>query len=212
MYAHPSHRELDTAQILTLVDTASFGLLVTNGVGAPMATHLPMLLDVREGGLPRLFGHMARANAHWRAASGQRALAVFAGAAGYISPAWYGQEPDVPTWNYAAAHLEGVFRLVEDPGELRALLTETVERFEARSGSGWSLSGVPRATLEGFQAAVAAFTIEVEMISGVTKHSQDKTAAEQASVIARLTTRASPGDAALAAEMAATHRRRGDLL
>ncbi|MGL6251979.1 MAG: FMN-binding negative transcriptional regulator, partial [Billgrantia desiderata] len=103
MYVPPSMR-LTREQAWALVERYGFAVLV----GADLqATHLPLTLERSEGELGSLYGHFARANPHWRALDGNRALAIFSGPHAYVSPSWYASRPAVPTWNYLAVHATG---------------------------------------------------------------------------------------------------------
>ena len=57
-----------------------------------------------------LRGHVARANAVWKAGEGE-ALAIFLGPHAYVSPNWYPSKAAtgkaVPTWNYITVHAQG---------------------------------------------------------------------------------------------------------
>jgi transcriptional regulator len=88
---------------------------------------------------------------------------VFAGPSGYVSPSWYRQEPSLPTWNYLAVHAEGIPALVDDPGHLRALLTRTVDHFEARDGGEqpWALDAGSD-YVAGYLGAIVAFELPVD--------------------------------------------------
>ena len=48
----------------------------------------------------------------------------------------------MPTWNYSAVHAYGTPRLVENTGDVRALLDDTVETFEAGLPEPWSTARV----------------------------------------------------------------------
>ena len=54
--------------------------------GAPVADHLPLLVDAAAGPFGTLLGHAARANA-LAAMDGAAALAIFAGPQAYVSQA-----------------------------------------------------------------------------------------------------------------------------
>ena len=105
--------------------------------GAPFVNHLPFLLE-RPQGLPvGLLGHMAQANPHRQdLAEGQETLAVFQSPHAYVSPNWYGS-PGVHTWNYAAVHLRGKARLIEDGDELETLLARQTLAQETRVPPPW---------------------------------------------------------------------------
>jgi transcriptional regulator len=136
MYIPSHHRETDPGKLYDFIEAHSFGLLVSTLDGGPFATHLPFLLERREG---RLLAHLARANPHWRGLDGQDVLAVFSGPHAYVSPTWYDAENVVPTWNYVAVHAYGTCRLVEAPDAVADLLARTVARYEQGMPRPWSL-------------------------------------------------------------------------
>src|ERR1700680_3554717 len=107
MYIPDAFRETDLARLYWLASHDAFGTLVSFADGAPIATHLPVLYS-RDGARVTLTGHWARPNPQWRTIEAQRALFILHGPHAYISPRWYTDpEANVPTWNYAAAHLYG---------------------------------------------------------------------------------------------------------
>src|ERR1700722_19988802 len=106
MYVPAHFTESDPAVIERLIRENGFGLLVSGGGGATIATHLPLTYHPEIGAQGVLRGHVARANRQWRdfEPSGP-ALAIFSGPHAYISPRWYQPGPSVPTWNYEAVHV-----------------------------------------------------------------------------------------------------------
>ena len=110
MYVPDHFAERELAVLHGWLRRFPFALLVTAAGGDFEATHLPFWLDAERGPQGTLYGHVARANPHWRCLDGAtRALAVFSGPHAYVSPRWY-ERPSVPTWNYLAVHAEGVPR------------------------------------------------------------------------------------------------------
>src|SRR4051794_30133809 len=115
MYVPPAFAEADLSKLHELIEGYNFGLLVsTTQGGAPFATHLPFLLERRNGPHGTLVGHVARANPQWQDLDGRQVLAVFPGPHAYDPPSWYEAENVVPPWNYVAVHAYGTFRLVDD--------------------------------------------------------------------------------------------------
>jgi len=107
MYIPEPFKAANSERLAALIRDNSFGMLVTAPDGIPFVSHLPFLLDSSSGKYGKLLGHMARANPQWRHfASCDEVLAVFQGPHAYISPSWY-LSPNVPTWNYAVAHVRG---------------------------------------------------------------------------------------------------------
>ena len=177
----PAYSEIgDLATIHDLIDRFSFGTLVTAEAGRPVATHLPFVLRREQGELGTLVAHVARANPQWRSFGTVEALAVFQGAHAYVSPSWYASSPNVPTWNYAAAHAYGVPRVIEDPQEVRAALRELVDQHEAQRDPAWTMNDLPEDYLAGMTRGIVAFELPIARLEGKLKMSQNRTAADRA--------------------------------
>lgn len=198
MYIPPYFKEDDQAQIENLIGDFPFGMLVSNGEGAPFASHLPFLVE-RRGDACFLIGHMARANPQWQMFDGTReALAVFQGPHSYISPNWYASEGRVPTWNYAAVHVYGAPQLVgaERTKEIIATLTR---HFESGLAAPWQMDGLPGDKLAGMLNALVAFEMPMTRIEGKWKLGQNMGEADRAGAASGIET--TGGDLALAALM-----------
>lgn len=194
--------DLDTLRDLMRHD--SFATLVSTAGGAPVATHLPLLLDER-GAYGTLAGHLARANPQWHAFDGRtEALVIFQGPHGYVSPAWYETQPAVPTWNYMVAHVYGTPRVVEDEDAVMRHLRALVARFE---GGRECPSAYPYEDdwLRRMQRGVVAFELPVARIEGKFKLSQNRSEIDRARVAAEF----SASDDSDARAMAATMRALG---
>jgi transcriptional regulator len=97
----PSLQDMDR-----LIVEHPFALLCSEGPTGSMATPLPLMLERDDQGGASLIGHFARANPHVAALQTQpEALVVFLGPHGYISPSWFGDRSQAPTWNYATVHM-----------------------------------------------------------------------------------------------------------
>ncbi|HZF25817.1 MAG TPA: FMN-binding negative transcriptional regulator [Steroidobacteraceae bacterium] len=159
MYVPEHFREADLARLDWLALHDAFGTLVSAVDGAPFASHLPVLYR-REDRRVTVTGHWARPNPQWCAIEGQRVLFIFHGPHTYISPRWYHEaRQHVPTWNYAAAHLYGKIRLLEDPAALERIVTALADKYESGPDA-WSVSGADPKILTmlrgivGFELAV----------------------------------------------------------
>jgi len=198
MYVPPQFAETDPATLHDLIESHSFGLLVSQVGSEPFATHLPFLLDRAAGPHGTLVGHMARANPQWKELAGRIALAVFSGPHAYVSPTWYEAENVVPTWNYAAVHAYGQVRLVEDRDSLLDIVRQSVAVYEAAMprpwAPDWSSTFVDR-----LLGQIVGFRIEIERIEGKWKLNQNHPVERREKVIAALQTRG--GDARAVAAM-----------
>lgn len=201
MYCPNWVRPTDDDSWKQLVQRHPLASLVSQGPDGPVATHLPFLFDPAG----RLVSHMALGNRQWRQmAEDPRVLVLFQSPSSYVSPAWYQDEPDVPTWNYAAAHVRGRYVAV---GEARRdeILGLTVERFSA---DGWGLDRLEPALIAELARGVTAFEIEIISVETAFKLSQDKTANDRTQVIGALESGGDPEAAAVAAMMRSTCTRR----
>lgn len=201
----PSRFRGSDRQARSLVHDFPFATLITPGTEAPCISHVPLLLlDEREGapvGPIRLMGHLARANAHWRAwaSPASESVAIFHGPDGYVTPAWYGQN-DVPTWNYAAVHLTGKIHIVDGFPRVREILKSLSDRFESATEPRWSGVLPPDLQIERqIMGGIVAFEMEVTRVEAKFKLGQNRPLQDQINTIDGLRARARPGDAELAA-------------
>jgi transcriptional regulator len=189
-----------------LIRDHGWALLVVGGSGDLRAAHVPCLLDpVYDGGGAAeelvIVGHTARADPVVSALrSGYAVLLVFQGPNGYISPAWYGEGPSPPTWNFTAVHVRGIPEVLEG-GEAFSVLERTVEHFEAARDDPWVLRGDALAYARRLAHETAPFRVRSAAIQAKAKLSQDKPRRIRARVIAALEEGGPYRNAQLAAEM-----------
>lgn len=185
MYLPNQFKEADPERLAALLRDYPFGMLITMHDGLPFVSHIPFLYEQRSGAVSVLLGHVAKANPQWRdLAQNETALVVFQGPHGYVSPSWY-ESPGVPTWNYAAVHVYGKARVIDDADVLEKLVEKFTAVFESTQPSPWrpDISGERRTQLLG---AIVGFEIEVQKMQGKFKLSQNRSAADQRSVIDHL--------------------------
>lgn len=185
MYVPPHFAESNPTILHDFVERHRFGLLVSQVVGEPFATHLPFLLDRTAGPHGTLVGHMARANPQCWGLAGETVLAVFRGPHAYISPTWYEAENVVPTWNYAAVHATGPVELVEDKETLLAILERSVGVYEASMPSPWAIdkSGP---FVDRLLGQIVGFRITIGKFEGKWKMSQNHPVERREKVILAL--------------------------
>ncbi|NED93775.1 FMN-binding negative transcriptional regulator [Phytoactinopolyspora alkaliphila] len=183
MHTPRQYRPDKRARESALIRQNPFGLIMNVSGGSPTATHVPMLRAPGPEGPPpdeaplsgtRIIGHMARVNPQWRSFTGRpEVLAVFTGPDGYVSPTVYGVTPAAPTWNYAAVHVHGTVRLIEDADESLAVIQATIDATEAHAPPAWD----PAESMDYIHrilAGITAFEITVEAVTSTFKLSQDK--------------------------------------
>ena len=179
-----------------LIAEVGFGMVFASTPDGPRVAHTPLLL--RDGG--RLGFHLARGNALTQHLDGANALIVVNGPDGYVSPRWYQDVDQVPTWNYLAVECEGRVRRLDRDG-LTDLLAALSAQNEARiDGPAWTMDKVTRTTMSRLMDAIVGFDIDVVAWRPTLKLSQNKRAEERARVIDGLE---ASGQAAIAALMRA---------
>lgn len=188
MYTPPAFRVDDPAWIHGFVEAHDFGLLVS---AAPlMVSHLPFHLVRGEGGAQdRLLCHLARANPQWQAFrdEGAEVLAVFRGPHAYVSTAWYGLHPSVPTWNYDTVQARGRATLIEDTDGIAVQMRALAERYEPEQG--FDMDAQPARYMDGMLKALVGVSIEVTEWTGKRKQSQNRPMADRVAVAAQLDAR-----------------------
>ncbi|HEY6612785.1 MAG TPA: FMN-binding negative transcriptional regulator [Pseudomonas sp.] len=208
MYLPTAFKHTDLAELHRQITASRLATLVSHGPQGLQASHLPLLLEPGEGEAGTLYGHLARANPHWRElAAGGDTLAIFCGPEAYVSPSWYpGKAEDgkaVPTWNYVAVHAYGQAEVFDEPERLRLLLGRLSERHEAGRPQPWSLDDAPRDYIDAMLRAIVGFALPIRRLEGKWKLSQNRPAADRAGVRQGLAASTDPRDRELAVCMAA---------
>ena len=193
MHPNSAFRHDDRALHEALIDQIGFGMVYLTTPDGPRVAHTP-LHSTGDGAVQF---HLARGNALSRYLTGETALIVVNGPDSYVSPRWYADQQQVPTWNYIALELEGRVRRMDQDG-LFALLEALSARQEANiPGEPWTMDKMPDAKLHGLLAAIVGFEMEVLAWRPTFKLSQNKSEADRAAVAEALEAAGSPAIAAL---------------
>jgi transcriptional regulator len=176
MRISPDFRIDDLGTARSIVREHPFATLVAPDL---CATHMPCLLDEEAAELVVL-GHVARADPVAERLAGPL-LAIFHGPHGYISASWYATDT-IPTWNHLTLHVRGTPTVLEDA---LPVLRRTVDHFEARVPSPWSLERMGE-TARTMADEVLAFRLVAEQWHAEGKLSQDKSPDERARLRAGL--------------------------
>jgi transcriptional regulator len=193
VYIPPPFHETDLKQLDWLLERDAFGTLISTHEGAPFVTHLPVLYR-RADAQVTLRGHWARANPQWSTIEGQRVLLIIHGPHAYISPRWY-TDPvnNVPTWNYATAHLYGHVQLIEESARLAGIVKALAEYYEAAAETPWRMSA--NSANDQRLRGIVGFELTVDEIQLKFKLNQNHPAANIEKVVSAL--RAQGGEDAL---------------
>ncbi len=183
MYTPPQFLMKDHEEKVIFLKNNSFGILFSVHNGEPYATHIPLIYSV-EDGREFLFGHIARANPQWSDMDGQKVMAVFQGPHAYVSPSWYVERDQVPTWDYIAVHVTGKLEILGNK-ETELLIGDMLNFY----GKDADISNHLREVhFSNMIKAVVGFRIIIEKIEGKKKLSQNKSVETQKRIINELIT------------------------
>jgi transcriptional regulator len=169
--------------VVDLITEYPLAWLCPQDAGAAPPSLLPMLVECDQAGRPvTLLGHMARHNPLLPALSGDpRAMVLFTGPQGYVSPSMVSDPTWAPTWNYARLDLRGRIRFQPDQGA--AALLQLTEAMDTGEHTGWRphMVGARYAAME---RAIIAFRVDIDALSGRFKLGQDEPSARLAEILA----------------------------
>jgi len=195
MHPNPQFRNDDRRLAEALIEEVGFGMVFLTTPDGPRVCHTP-ILSTGDGAIQF---HVSRGNAIARHIDGEIALCVVNGPDGYVSPRWYTDAEQVPTWNYVSIELEGRVRRMDQDG-LAALLEDLSTLHEDRLDDGlprWTMDKLPEAKRRQLMAGILGFEMEVLAWRPTFKLSQNKPAQERARVADGLEASGSPAIAQL---------------
>lgn len=161
----------------------SFATIVSVKDGLPVATHLPFLVEEKDG-VVTLKSHFAKANPQANDSIDTMVLVIFTEPHAYISPKHYEKVENVPTWNYLAVHAYGKFKVLEGEENKAALLKATIQNFEAEYLKQWE--SLPDKYKQNMMKGITAFEIVVDDLQAKAKLSQNRSEIERENIITGL--------------------------
>ena len=176
MHPNPAFRHDDPALLEALVDEIGFGMVFLTTPDGPRVAHTP-LLATGDGAVQF---HLARGNALAKYIDGATALIVVNGPEGYVSPRFYADQTNVPTWNYISVELEGRVRRMDSDG-LLGFLQAVSEKYETQLGGEerWTMGRVPEPKMRKLLSGIIGFELEIQARRPTFKLSQNKSEEER---------------------------------
>jgi len=187
MHPAPSFRVTDRDRLLVHLKRYPFATLAAAPTGRVLMAQAPLLVRELESGLVIDF-HLSTNNALSAAIPGGfSACLLSAGPDAYVSPDWYVAADQVPTWNYVSVEAEGEVSPLDEAGTI-ALLDDLSEAHEAGLAPKppWTRHKMSPGRFEAMLRGIVGARLTVTRLEGTFKLSQNKSAADQAGVVAAL--------------------------
>jgi transcriptional regulator len=181
VYVPGYQSEHDPERLWETIRRHGFGSLIcADDEGRPVSTQLPFIRREK-----RFLTHLAAANPQGRlVADGRAVLCQFVGPHAYVSPAWYQQPGNVPTWNYVQVAVSGHLLPLDREGA-RFVVEETVREHE----QGRHDPVTPEQIAERIDAlldGICAFEVVVGEITGRFKLSQNRSDTDRRAIAEKL--------------------------
>lgn len=188
MYVPEKWQLKDLKEIHAFIHRYSFVTIVSPSL---QASRVPVVFEPENN---CLIGHVARTNPHWRELEQQDCLVVIDGPHAYISPTWYQQVPNVPTWNYASVHIKGRACLLDEKENVEGL-NKLMAKYEPSLLTNKTV--VTDEYQQKLSKGIVGFKIGIQHIDAKAKLGQHRSNADQQGVVNGLTMDNSPQSQAL---------------
>lgn len=170
MYAAKHFKNDNTEEIKEFIHQHGFGILVSQGNGKLIATHIPLEFSPDK---TKLTGHVSRANPQWKNVhDNDEVLIIFSGPHAYVSSSWYAVQ-SVPTWNYIAAHVYGRIKIIEGEALYNSLVT-MLNRYESTMNDPMTVEKLSPEYVKKSMQGITGFEIEITSIEASYKLSQNR--------------------------------------
>lgn len=201
MYKFSHFTEVDTSKIISFMEENPFAVLTGCGDQYPVATHVPVAIELKDDGRLFLYGHvMKKTDHHLAFEKNSDVLVIFNGPHTYVSASWYANPQAASTWNYQVVHARGRISFTDEEGTITAIRAVT-NRFEGTDGIA-SFDRLPKEYVMKLVKAICGFIIEVKTLDNVFKLSQNQDEKSRSSIIRHLHARGDRDSVAIANEMA----------
>jgi transcriptional regulator len=177
MHPTPVFHWSDREAMLGFVHDRAFATIAATIDGGIVFAQAPVLVDG-----DRLLLHLSRANPIAKALP-RRASLIVSGPDTYVSPDWYGEPDQVPTWSYVSVELDGDL-VATDEAQLLEILHRLSATHEARitGKRPWSPDKMTPSVLAAKLKGIVGITVAIERLRGTRKLSQNKSESARAAV------------------------------
>jgi len=200
MYKLSYFTENDDEAVIAFMKQHSFAVITAIGEQYPVATQVPLFIDVNEEGKIVLSGHIMRKTDHHKAfEKNSNVLVLFTGPHTYISASWYSNPQSASTWNYMTVQAKGKITLLDEVATYQAIKNIT-DHYEGKETAA-AFNKMDDEYIASMLKAIVAFSIEVETLENVFKLSQNKDEQNKKQIINALQQRQDENSKMIAEEM-----------
>lgn len=184
MYKFPHYTEQDEQKVIAFIKANAFALITGMGEEYPVATQIPLTVEVRDGKI-FLQGHIMRKTDHHLAfEKNNNVLVLFTGPHCYVSANWYTNPSMGSTWNYMTVQAKGKISFTDEEGTYDAVKAVS-DKYTGTAGAA-AFDNLSKEYIDQMMKAIVGFTIEVESMQNTFKLSQNRDIASQQNIIAQL--------------------------
>jgi len=180
MYLPSNYKVTDTKKINQFIRENNFADLVTVRDGTLYSNKVPFYFDEAK---QKLYGHCGIHNSQLEDIQrNDQVLIIFSGVDAYISPRWPVSNNMVPTWNFQTLQVRGKARLLDEVG-LISVLDKLSKFHELKYSNPWQLSELDEGFKSKIVKVIMGFEVDINDIQFKEKMSQNRSRADQLSII-----------------------------
>ena len=199
MYKFDYYTEKEQHRVIDFMKENAFALIAGIGDGYPVATQIPLGIEVNDGKI-LLRGHIMRKTDHHLAfEKNNNVMVIFTGPHCFVSSRWYTDPNMGSTWNYMTVQAKGKIRFLDAQGTFNAV-KEVSDKYQGTAAPG-SFDSLPKEYIDHMMKGIVGFTIEVESMENTFKLSQNRDEASQRTIIEELMKRGDENSRKIAREM-----------
>ncbi len=200
MYKLPYFTETDHERVIAFMKENSFAVVTGIGKEYPVATQLPLNIEIREGSKIFVTGHLMKNTDHHKAFEiNENVLVVFTGPHCYVSASWYTNTTSASTWNYITVHAKGKIKFTDTEGTYKAI-QDITNKYEGNSTAA-AFDKLPVDYVQKLITAIVGFEIEVNSLENVFKLSQNHDVETRKKIVAALNERGDENSKIIAREI-----------
>lgn len=200
MYKFSYYTEEDQQKVIAFMKENSFATITGIGEQYPVASHIPLEVEVQEDDKIFLSGHLMKKTDHHIAfEKNENVLVIFNGPHTQVSASWYTNPAMGSTWDYMVVHAKGKIKFKDEKGTYEAVkaITNKYEGLERSS----SFDKLPQEYIDKMVKAIVGFSIEVESLENTFKLSQNRDNESKQNIIEELYKKGDDNSKAIAKEI-----------